>query len=254
MTRIDEFDVGDRSQLDVALGSGRVEVIAASPGRLRVSIDARDPDAFDVIRIGDTITVRERSRWRSRNHRVHILVEAPPGCDLTADVASADVIVRGSAGVVAVRSASGDLDVESASRIEFDTGSGDVRVGTVTDDARLSTASGDVTIESVAGSLDACTASGCVTARRVAGAVEVGTASGDVRLDQVDGEALAIKTLSGDIRLGLPSGIRVEPEIATLSGSVTLPTAASASGDGPRRPVRVRLSSMSGDIRIDRCS
>jgi hypothetical protein len=254
MTRIEEFDVGDRSQLDVAFGAGRVEVIAASPGRLRVSIDARDPDAFDVTRIGDTVTVREGSRRRSRIHRAHILVEAPPGCDLTAQVGSADVIVRGSAGVVAVRSASGDLDVESASRVEFDTGSGDVRVGVVTDDARLSTASGDVTIESVTGSLDACTASGCVTARRVAGSVEIGTASGDVRLEQVAGDALAIKTLSGDIRLGLPAGIRVEPDIATLSGSVTLPTAAPASDAGPRRPVRVRLSSMSGDIRIDRSS
>jgi hypothetical protein len=59
--------------------------------------------------------------------------------------------------------------------------------------------------------------------------------------------------MSGDIDLGLPSGIRVEPQISTMSGRTMLPTPATASGDAAeRRVVRVKLRTMSGDITIAR--
>jgi hypothetical protein len=50
----------------------------------------------------------------------------------------------------------------------------------------------------------------------------------------------------------LPSGIRVEPEISTLSGNTRLPTGSGIATDGPRRTVRLRIRTVSGDIRIDR--
>jgi len=77
-------------------------------------------------------------------------------------------------------------------------------------------------------------------------------ASGDVVVRQYAGASVAVRTVSGDVRLGLPSGIRVEPQISTLSGKVDLPAGTGELTTGERRVVRVRLRTVSGDIRIER--
>ena len=66
------------------------------------------------------------------------------------------------------------------------------------------------------------------------------------------GASVEIRTVSGDVRLGLPTGIRVEPEITTMSGKVSLPSPAEPTASGERRAVKVRLRTVSGDIRIER--
>ena len=61
-----------------------------------------------------------------------------------------------------------------------------------------------------------------------------------------------MKTVSGDITVGLPSGIRVDADINTLSGRTRLPDPAAGDPAAPRRPVRLRLRSVSGNIRVER--
>ena len=108
-------------------------------------------------------------------------------------------------------------------------------------EVHASSASGDIRVGTVGGALTASSASGDVSADRVGGDVEVGTTSGDVRLKRCDGDDIAVKTVSGDITIGLPSGIRVLPEISTLSGSTSLPTGPVAAADVPKRTVRLRV-------------
>jgi len=73
-----------------------------------------------------------------------------------------------------------------------------------------------------------------------------------VTIRRYTGASVAIRTVSGDVRVGLPSGIRVDPEISTMSGKVSLPPPADATTSGERRTVKVRLRTVSGDIRIER--
>ena len=61
-----------------------------------------------------------------------------------------------------------------------------------------------------------------------------------------------MRSISGDVRVGLPGGIRVEAEISTLSGRAVLPDPVPASDLGDRRPVRLQLKTVSGDIRLER--
>jgi len=251
-----QFAVGERSYLDVDVGAGSLQVQTGLTGAVKVTIESPRADEFDVTQIGDTVSIRENSRWRSGGRSVRIVVEVPVRTDLTVKAASGDVVLRGSFGGVRCRTASGDLQIDEVDRLEVSTASGDVRVVRINGDAGFSTASGDVTVNSLHGRLTASLASGDLTADVVGAGMDVGTASGDVTVDRCDGNDINVKTISGNIRLGLPAGIRVEPEISTMSGTVSLPGAAAAAAAGdatePRRTVRVRLRSVSGDIRIDR--
>jgi DUF4097 and DUF4098 domain-containing protein YvlB len=192
-----------------------------------------------------------------RSRGVRVVAHVPSSSDVEVRTPSGDVELRGTLGAVRIRSASGDLDAEHVERLEVNTASGDARLRSATGDASFNTASGDVSVGRVDGRLVASLASGDLRAERAGGAVDVGTASGDVSIERCDGDDIVVKTVSGDIHLGLPSGIRVEPEISTLSGKATLPDPARKAEPEfgfppPRRVVRLRLRSVSGDIRIDR--
>ena len=147
----------------------------------------------------------------------------PVGSDVDVDSASADVTLAGELGAVRLRSASGDLRVESAVRLDAATASGELRVRGVRTEATCSTASGDVDLGDVGGRLTISTASGDVRVSSAADDLQIGTASGDVRVGRYDGSVIDVKAISGDVRVGLPAGIRVEPDISTLSGRTTLP-------------------------------
>lgn len=253
MRRDEQFQVGERAQLEVQIPSGDLQVIAGSEtGMIRVSLDASNVDGFEITQMGDTVSVRESSRWLSRSRSVRMVVQVPHRTDVTVTSASAGVSLRGTFGSVRARTASGDVDVDEVDRLEVSTASGDTRVGVVHGDAGFTTASGDIAVTSTSGRLGASLASGDLSAQRVGGGVDVGTASGDVSIGRCDGSDIVVKTVSGNIRLGLPAGIRVEPEISTISGRVSLPTAGATPVAGERRTVRVRLRSTSGDIRINR--
>ena len=90
-----------------------------------------------------------------------------------------------------------------------------------------------------------------VAARGALGALRVRSASGDVRIDRWLGASLAIASMSGDLVVRMPGGQRVDADISTLSGSLSLPDRAPQS-DEPKKTVRLRLKTVSGDIRVER--
>jgi len=254
MRRDERFVVGERAHLDVSVAAGQLEVIATATSEIHVAVDGSNADELDISQIGDTVSIRESPRWLSRNRSIRLLVEVPTRTPLTINCSSMDVVIRGAVGEMRCRTASGDVHIDEAERVEVSTASGDVRARAINGDAEFNTASGDVTLTAVKGRLTAQLASGDIIADVVGGGLAVGTSSGDVRIGRCDGSDLNVKTVSGDIVLGLPTGIRVEPDIATLSGKVSLPTAAAKPSDAgaERRSVRLRLRAVSGDVRIVR--
>jgi hypothetical protein len=234
--------------------AGSVEVRVGEASAVEITIDASHPDDFEVDHVGDSVSVRPTSRWRTRSRTVRVTAVVPPATDVEITSGSADAHLFGALGASRVRTASGDVEVEQVARLEASTASGDVRLTGATGDVSITTASGDCAVGAVGGRLSASTASGDVRADLVRGAVQVGTASGDVRVARCDGDDVAIKTVSGDVTVGLPTGIRVEADINTLSGRTRLPEPPGADAEpaAPRRPVRLRVRSVSGDIRIER--
>jgi DUF4097 and DUF4098 domain-containing protein YvlB len=252
MSRSERFDVGQRPSLDVRVPVGTIEIYAGDAGVVQLTIDANDVDEFEVFASGDRVTVRHPSRWGRRGRDSRLVAHVPAGTDLEIQTTSGEVRLVGRHGVVGVHTATGDIQLGDAGRIDITTASGDLGGGEVDGDATISSVSGDCTLRHVGGRLEVALTSGDLRIDGCDGDVSVSSTSGDVRVGRCGGSDIAVRSISGDIRVGLPSGIRVEASISTLSGRATLPDPAPAADAGDRRPVRLQLKTVSGDIRIER--
>ncbi|MBI4885348.1 MAG: DUF4097 family beta strand repeat protein [Actinobacteria bacterium] len=250
--RTEQFQVGERTSLDIEVRTGAVEVRAGAAGRASAALDGDRADEWDVTQLGDSLSIQPADRRGSRARTIRVLVEVPIGSDVEVRTVSADVTLGGSLGTARVHTVSGDVRVDTVSRLDLNCVSGDLAAGSVGGDASVTTVSGDVTIRKVAGRLNVSTASGDLRVAHAADDVTIGTASGDVRVDRTDGASVVVRSLSGDVTVGLPAGIRVEPDISTLSGRTTLPAPSGAPPTIPPRIVRVRLRAVSGNITIVR--
>jgi len=249
MRRDERFTVDGHVQVEIELTAGSVTIRTSESGTVQVSADTNGSAELDISQMGDTIAVRQGRRSRS----ARVVLDVPVGTDVSVKGASVGVSARGALGSLRTKTASGDVDAEDVVRLDLSMSSGDARIGVVRDEASITTASGDAVVRSVGGRLQATLASGDLRAESVAGDIEAGTAAGDVVIGRCDGSVVAIRTVSGDIHIGLPGGIRVDPEISTMSGKVRLPDAAPVADPSvERRPVRLRLRTVSGDIRVDR--
>ncbi len=251
MIREEQWSAGEHSTVEVNVPVGVVDVHVGDAGIIQVALDSPSAAEFEISKVGDRVVVRHPSRWSIRGRSCRVSVTVPGGTDVFVDVASADVRLSGRLGNVRIRTASGGIETDGAARLEINTASGDVTGGSVEGDVTISTVSGDCSLRSVAGRVDATLSSGELRIERCAGDVSVRSTSGSTRIGHCAGSEISVRSISGDVRIGLPSGIRVEADIATVSGKASLPEPAAAT-TGERRPVRVKLKTVSGDIRIVR--
>jgi len=246
------FDITGRPGVSVRVATGDVTIVAGEPGRVAVTLTGseRTLERYVVEQRGDTVVVEpDRSgsvgRWGSV--QIVVAVGEPP----EARVRSASGGLRAATPLASltIDTASGDMDVpEVIGPVAVKSASGDLRVGTVGGVLEFTGASGDIRVER-AGELRVRLASGDLSAREVLGAATVKSASGDVSIAAFRGDELDVKTLSGDVAVGLPGGRRYDVSFQTLSGDVRTDFPV-AGGDDLGAPARLGISSMSGDIRI----
>jgi DUF4097 and DUF4098 domain-containing protein YvlB len=125
----------------------------------------------------------------------------------------------------------------------------------------VETQSADIEATDLSGSKKFRTASGEVTLSRLAGALDVETVSGEIELDGQAPVDLVAKSVSGDIRVRVPSLRRLD--LGTTSGDIRLD--AELAGDGPfairsisgdativgRSGFRVEVETITGDVSSD---
>ncbi len=254
MNRNEQWAVGEHVSIDLRVPVGLIEIYVGDVGTVHLSVDAADADEFEIHKTGDRISVRHPSRWRMRGRNSRVTVHVPAGSDVEVDSASGEVRMAGRLGAVRVRTASGDVEIGDVGKLDATTASGSVSCREVSGDADVTTVSGDCTLQRVGGRLEATLTSGDLRVDACGGDISVGSTSGDVRLGRCDGSDIAVRSISGDVRLGLPTGVRVDADVSTLSGRATLPDPAPPTGQVDRRPVRLQLKSVSGDIRIERAN
>ncbi len=251
--RHEQFDVGDHPRIEVSNTSGQIAVVAGDPGRIDVTIDGSG-DKYTIENYGNTVVVRPERGFLKRIFSSDIVVRVPAGTDIEAKNASGDVSIDVDAGDVEVVTASGDIRarvVAGAARLKV--ASGDVGLDHVNGSLDVISASGEVRVVRVDGDLAIKSASGDASVATVGGSVSLSSASGDLKVGRLDGADVQIRTLSGDVVVGIPPRRRVELDMQSMSGDLRnrLPE-----GDGspPEATVRIQASSVSGDVTIQGAS
>ena len=234
--RRETFAVSGPLRLDLSLSSGEIEVEAAPVEEAVVELELLHGSeaAVEEARVelrGDQLIVKVDHR----RAEVRLRVQAPEGSALDAKTASGDLRTRGPLGAAEVKSASGDVTLDSVAALDAKLASGDLLVAQVAGDARVDSASGDVELgEAGAG-------------------VRLRTASGDQALRSVAEGQVELKSASGDIRVGIKRGSRVWVDARSMSGDVSSELEVGDEAPGEEGPlVELKVMSMSGDIEVVR--
>jgi DUF4097 and DUF4098 domain-containing protein YvlB len=252
--RREEFRTG-RAQLRVRNPAGDVEIEARDGEETIVElVPLNDSDATrDAIERatlradGAQVVVEIDSgrnwtisigNWGFGSAKVGVRIACPTGSDLQCDTASADVRAIGTFGTARVRTASGDLRVQRVDgQLELKTASGDIQVDHAEGRATVHTVSGDVLLGEILGDID------------------VGTVSGDALVRAAGPGELALKAVSGDVRVAIRRGLRVRLDVNSVSGKIDSELDvrdAPTRTEGPETNLRART--VSGDVKISRAA
>jgi DUF4097 and DUF4098 domain-containing protein YvlB len=281
------FETPGGVRLSVEIHAGLVVVSAGTADRTVVSVEADSPGAEELVQ--RTIVECEPSGGRHhvrvktpkvygmrllRRHAITVRVTLPEDAVVGVSTASADIEIDGAVGEVDVKTASGAVSIDDvAADVDATTASGDITMGNVGGDIRAYSASGDLRCSSVAGAARFSTTSGDLEVGAAGNRVEVKATSGDVRLGELAAGAkvinvsgnvrvlaleegtLHVRSVSGDVRVGVVKGVDLHVDVETTSGLVhsEIPLD-DAPAPGARREARVDLSvrSVSGNVEIGR--
>jgi DUF4097 and DUF4098 domain-containing protein YvlB len=265
------FDTPGRVALDLNVPAGMVSVGTWDEPRVEVEVTpARGDDAtaqaaaetrVEAVERGGRHEVSVRVPKRDgrlgifgRSPELHVAIRCPEGADLELATQSADLVARGTLGVVAARSASGEVRVADTAELQFTTASGDIVAGAVSGSLTTKSASGDVAVRAVRGTATVSTVSGDVRLGETTGLAGVNTVSGDVELDAVVGGA-RVSCVSGDVQVATRPGLALWIDVQSVSGSVAsdLEVGDAPTGAGDAQ-VELKVRTVSGDIRLTRAA
>jgi len=265
------FETPGSVSLEIKLPSGRVVVATSEEPRTSVELvgsGRRGQDALEEVEVTASerngrhvvrIEQKDKFRWGpiqiNWGGDVEARITCPVGTDLELSGGSVELRADGELGTASVRTASGDVRLQSArGKIEIKTASGDVVVASM-NEGSVATVSGDLEVGRAGGSLVARTVSGDAHIRSLDGVLALTTTSGDVELDAVSGGEVRVQTVSGDVRVGVVRGTRVWIDAASVSGDLGSElgledSEPSAEAGGAVVPLHVKT--VSGDVSIVR--
>jgi DUF4097 and DUF4098 domain-containing protein YvlB len=213
--------------------SGKVLVIAEP----RDDIEAETDDVNHFFDDADRTLVVRSGRGGSKP----LTVRCPIETDLVIGTQSASVRLEGRLGVVRVTTMSGSVEVEDAEELDVRTMSGNIDVGTCRGRSRLNAISGRVSVRDT-DIAHATTVSGSIKLGRVGGDVRARSVSGTIEMHASGDSPIAVKTVSGKVRIALPEGTEPQTFFKTR-GNVRC--------EFPRgHDCRIECASLSGSIEV----
>jgi hypothetical protein len=257
LVRTEHFDADGPLEIEVSIGSGRVDIeLVDEPGagvtlrphdggdsgfmhglsNLMHWVNDRfgDPaaeqdaavEAVDGARIeltGRRLVVRSgHGQMRMMPLElvpVAVTVRAPVGSHLDLRSGEAAVTVTGAAGRIRVTGGSGDITVDRADgRAEIKLGSGALRLGPMLGGLRARSGSGEIEVSSVGGPTTLVTGSGDVWLGAVQSDVMARTGSGDLVVADAACGDVELVTGSGEIRVGVRPGTAAMVDLHSGSG------------------------------------
>lgn len=164
--------------------------------------------------------------------------ECGPRCTVSYEVTTPPgVSVRGETG-------SGDVDLSKVGEVQFELGSGDVRIAGATGPVRAETGSGSIEVDDVAAPVTLRTSSGDITVRRSRGTVDAEAQSGNVTVEVTAVASVRAHASSGDVELTVPAG-RYQVRSAAEAGRTEVGVPHT-----PDAPAVLDVATSSGDITV----
>ena len=272
----DDDDAESTIDTTVALGRGAVVDLSLVSGEIIVTAWSRQEARVHATSERGRIELEASSSRLSLDvgGDTRYEVTVPVGTRVLTHSVSGDQQIRGTKGELEARTVSGELEVDDALGLVFESVSGDVRARHLAGDVSGSSVSGEIELADVGGDVRAESTSGDVT---VDGAARAKV----VRLESVSGTLSYTGAIdragrydftshSGDITLALPGDVGAQLGLETFSGDIQSDfaiTTRGASDDddrGPRRQrldvtlggggARITVSTFSGDINLERAS
>ncbi|GIE95113.1 DUF4097 family beta strand repeat-containing protein [Paractinoplanes rishiriensis] len=238
--------------------SGSVDITAEDRDGIEVEVAAPgggDASQTQVVLEGDSLVIRAPAGRRSP--RLRIVARVPAGSSVAGESASADVRLAGRFADVQLGVASAAVNLaEATGNVRLDAASGDLTVGRVGGALHLKSASGELHAGDVTGDVTVETASGRIRLDAVGGSLRAGSASGTIEVGRLRRGQASVRTVSGDVQVGVAAGSALWMDLNTVSGRST--TDLTAQGDVPPAdgPVELelRVRTVSGHIRIHRAA
>ena len=248
--RVETFSVGGKPQIDIAVSSEDVTVIGGLAGEIGIRIDGENAGDYIVTQSADSVAVTAPSGRLLSFSSGRLTVTIPEHTTVEVRTVSGDVHIRTAVFGLDVATASGDVRAgDVLGDVHIRAASGDCSFGDIEGALGVVTASGDVRAKTVSGSVSIASASGGVRIASVDGAVTFKTASGDLTIDRFDGATFDMKTMSGDVVLGIPRRRRLEIDLRLLAGGLRnrLPE---SDGSNHEKTITIRAVGMSGDVTL----
>jgi hypothetical protein len=177
-----------------------------------------------------------------------VSVRAPAGSHLVLRAGTAEVTVTGPAGRVNLVTGSGNVRLDRADGpADVSAGSGALRLGPMLGGLRARSGSGEIEVSSVGGSSILMTGSGDVWLGSVQADVQARTGTGDLTVADAASGTISLATGSGEIRVGVRSGIKAMVDLRSGSGQARSELALSHQAPAGESPLRIRGRTGSGN-------
>lgn len=201
---------------------------------------------------------------------VHVRVHLATGSHLEATTGFGAVVVEGELGACRIKSAAGDLRLQDAASADLRTGMGSIVAGNIAGDFSCKTGTGPIRIDRVGGRAEVRTANGDTWIGAAGGPVRIKAANGGITVDRAQGDVVAstpvgnlrvgsaeqgvvqLKTSTGRIDIGIPSGTSALLDLTTKFGSVSNDLEATNHPIPGERFVEVQALTSAGDIAVVR--
>jgi DUF4097 and DUF4098 domain-containing protein YvlB len=270
--------------LELANGSGDVQITGSVDGKVHVHGDARSSGfGFDAPQnrlnqvvsnppielAGNTVRVG-KSFSHTSNVNVSYVIEVPHDTEVSSTVGSGEQTIKDVRGPVKVSAASGSIRVSNVEReTQLATLSGSIDVDTIGDNLRASSASGSVTVANVKGDVKISALAGATRITKAGGRIDADTASGSVevagatrdvkahamsgRID-VQGDPGAtsywdLRTVSGEVQLGVPTSANFHLSAEAVSGEIKTDVPVVVEEQG-KHSLRARMGNGGGRVEV----
>jgi hypothetical protein len=288
----DSFDAGKIGAIKIDMPRGEIELLKSSSDQIEIDfknvIFADDQEDADEINrdcvyktevVGDrlivTVDLPRHAHRRGVLKRLlsgdwddeinsYLRIKIPDGKDVEVKSSSADIEVSELTVNLYVWASSTDVRMrDTDGEVSFDLSSGDVDIIRHKGEVNVKGNSSDLDFEAIEGEIDIRTSSGDGSLNGVKGsAVRAQSSSGDIRLKELTSKEgdFDIESSSGDVTLEVTDDFEGSISLKSNSGSVNSRLSGeieSLSESRLRGNVgngngRLRVSTVSGDIRVDR--